>query len=371
MSLQKIEKFSAALVIGLAIAGFALSNSPLASLLSAIQNFEFESPILQLSITEWVSKLGLAVFFLLVGIELRTELSSGNLKPVRNAIAPLLAAIFGVAVPAIAFLAIVGPNSDAAQGWVIPTATDVSFALVIFTLFGRHMRLRARSFLLAFAVIDDLIALVLIAVLFTKSLNLISIFIALIGLVAFRYITRKSHMYAKLTAAFVALLVWFEFEQSGIHPTLAGLALGLMLPKQLAPKIESLLKPWVSFAVLPVFALFATAIAIPSIAEVPLALFIAICIRPITKWIGIALGGFIGNRFAVRDHRLKTTEILRVASLGGIGFTVSLLVIQLSLPDQAQKDAAALATLFSAFASMAVGAVLLITGHRTKSAQSS
>jgi NhaA family Na+:H+ antiporter len=282
-----------------------------------------------------------------------------------------LGAVLGVVIPGLVFILIVGLHSSAARGWVIPTATDVAFALVIFTLFGKHLSRRARSFLLTFAVIDDLIAMILIALLFTQSINLFSLTLSLAGMIVFAYLIRRPNVLAKYAASVAAMFVWYEIGNSGIHPTLAGLLIGFLVPKHLSNAVESALRPWVSFAALPLFALFATAIELPEFNSIPIALFVAIAIRPLTKWIGISTGALIGNQLTSKNNRMRNSEILRVASLGGIGFTVSLLVAQLSLTDQNQKAAAGLATLMSAFISMAVGAVVLIAGHRTKSAHSS
>jgi len=270
--------------------------------------------------TQW---LVIAPFFFLVGLELRREFQHGALTPLPNALSPALAAIIGVVLPALWFL-VVTQGTEFQSGWPIPTATDVTFALAVYTAFGRLLPRGARTFLLAFAVIDDVIAVVLITCVFGFSAD----------------------------SGFAELL-----------PAILGLALPVRWPARL----ERNLAVYLNVFGLPVFAFFMAATPLPALAGVTgSVVFWGVVARPAWKWLGVFLGGQIGQRWAVGDMKLQVAVLARVASLGGIGFTVSLLVAGIAFKSNQEAFSAALiATFIASIISALVSAAVLVRGHRS------
>lgn len=365
MNFFKVERNVAFLIFGFAILGFGVANLGGTFTLETFKTVDLATPFVSLTLEGWVFELGLPLFFFLVGLELKHELTHGSFKNPKALTVPLLAAVFGVAIPAGIYLSIVGINSDAALGWPIPTATDVTFALAVFILFGSKLPNSARAFLLAFAVLDDVIAIVILGTLFLGSPDL-----ALLGLsmlaafgfwIAFRVWGGK---FAWFIAVPLALLSWYFALEGGLQPTLIGVVLALMIPVDRLERATKVVQPVVGGLVLPLFALFAAAIPVGTVDFAENLVFWGVLARPIGKVLGIFLGAWIGTRLVGAAMPIAT--YLRVASLGGVGFTVSLLIAKLSFTMQpADYAAAALATLVSAVASMVVGAIALSTAKRT------
>ncbi|MFM5905447.1 MAG: Na+/H+ antiporter NhaA [Micrococcales bacterium] len=365
MNFLKVERNVAFLVFSFAILGFALQNSAGADLLDAFKTSDLVTPWVGLTVEGWVFQIGLPVFFFLVGLELKHELTHGAFKNPKAIVVPVLAAVFGVAVPAAIYLAIVGTNSDASIGWPIPTATDVTFALAVFILFGSRLPKAARSFLLAFAVIDDVIGILILGALFLGSPDVsqlaISAGFALAYWISLKYLEGAP---AWWLAVPLALLCWYFALSSGLQTTLIGVALALLVPSKRVDAATKIVQPFVGGIVLPLFALFAAAIPLAAVDFVGSAVFWGVLARPVGKVIGVFLGAWIGTKLV--GAALPLSTYLRVATLGGVGFTVSLLIAQLSFTMQpADYAAAALATLLAAVASMLVGAISLATAKRT------
>lgn len=339
------ERVAAALLLVAAVTGLVLANLPVGPGLLAWRDTKVGVPGLTLSVGHWVSDGLLAVFFTLVAVELKREVAIGELRTVRRAVVPAVAALGGVIVPALVFLAFTA-GSPYANGWPIPTATDVAFALGVLAVFGRRLPTRVRIFLLALAVVDDLIAILLIAILFTDSVHFGALALAGVGLVAFGALgrvlrSRSEYRKARLprwpiavVLIALAVFVWVCTVQSGIHPTLAGVALGLVMPRQPAARVAHVLEPWSNILVLPTFA-FVTALvmvpAVPLSALSPSFWGIVVAL-PAGKFVGITLAGWLAATVARRqgERVLEAAEIAAVAALGGIGFTVSLLMNSLA-----------------------------------------
>ena len=267
--------------------------------------------------------LVIAPFFFLVGLELRREFSHGALKPIRNASSPFLAACLGVALPALWYL-VLNHGAAAAAGWPIPTATDVTFALVVYTAFGSALPRGARTFLLAFAVIDDLIAVLLITLV-------------------------------------------FGFSADSGFAELIPVALAFVIPLRWPTRVEKHLLTYLNLVGLPLFAFFMSAVNLPPLAVMASSLiFWGVVLRPVWKWAGVFIGGLIGQRWATGEMRVGTKVLARVALLGGIGFTVSLLVAGIAFKADGEAFAAALlATFIASGASALVAAVALVRSHRS------
>jgi NhaA family Na+:H+ antiporter len=312
---------------------------------------------LDLTLDAWAKDGLLAVFFFVAGVELKRELVSGELRDPRAAALPVVAAVAGVALPAVVYAVVnLGPGGEPA-GWAIPTATDIAFALGVLAVVGSHLPSALRAFLLTLAVVDDLIAILIIAIFYSHGIKLWALGLSVLGLALFYTLHRlRVHgWYLYLPLAFV---IWALMHESGIHATVAGVAMGLMLrctkdpgeEHSPAEHIEHLVRPFSAGFCVPVFALFAAGVAISphAIGQVftqasPLGVVLGLLVG---KSLGIFGGTWLAARFtgAELNPDLEWADLFAVAVLAGIGFTVSLLIAELAFPDDhllAERDKAA------------------------------
>ncbi|RLP73669.1 sodium:proton antiporter [Mycetocola tolaasinivorans] len=383
-SALRSERTGALLLLGAALAGLILANSPLGSGLIELQHTSVGIGNLQLSIGHWISDGLLAIFFLVVAIDLRHELTAGQLNSWQRALHPAIAAVGGVIVPALVYLLIAGPAGQPG-GWPIPTATDIAFALGVLAMFGRGLPPRIRVFLLALAVLDDLIAIVIIAIFFGGSTEFLplagAVIVLAIAVVVGRALTRATSRETRLMLG--ALLVvlgiatWVLTQLSGVHATLAGVAFGLVLPAGVGQPLVHRLEPWSAGLVLPIFAFSATLVVIPAVplGELSAPFWGILAALPLGKLLGITLGGLLGAWLlsrggAAREGGMRVSEIIAVGLLGGIGFTVSLLMTTLAFADdQALSDQGILAVLLGSVLSVIAAAIMLtVLRNRTRAA---
>ncbi len=363
MKFFRVEKNTALVVLAAAFIGFCLANSSLAGWMVNLASLPLPvaSLNLNLSLQGWIEDFVLVGFFFLVGLELKHELVAGSLKNPARLLVPSLAAILGVAVPALTYIALTAGHPELFRGWPIPTATDVTFSLAVFLIFGSRMPKSARTFLLAFAIIDDMLAILIIAVFFGGSLNPVFLASAAFLALGFWYLAKIGANAWILVA--LGLCVWYLTLEGGIHPTIAGVALALLIPKDKLARTTELLHPWIGALVLPVFAFFAAAIPLAGIASALASpIFLAVMLRPLGKIIGVFSGAMIGVRVlgTRADQTVSKVDYLVTSTMGGIGFTVALLVSSLSFPPgSTERNSAAIATLFSALVSMGIAAVAL------------
>ena len=246
MRALRSERLAAALLVLAAAAGLILANSPAAAALFTARDLHLDIPWLglELSIGHWITDGLLAVFFFLAAIELRHELTHGELDSPRKALIPAIAAVGGVVVPAVVFLLIVR-EPHLARGWPVPTATDIAFALGVLAIVGRGLPGRVRALLLALAVIDDLIAILFIALFFTAGLNPLPLLIAVPVVLVFGWLGYRARRSPAIVAALIVLglAAWVLVHLSGVHSTIAGVALGLALAPSVAPRVRHALEP--------------------------------------------------------------------------------------------------------------------------------
>jgi len=359
----KSERTAALVLMAAAFAGLVLANSPVGAGFLDFKHFYlgFKSLGLHLSIEHWVSDLLLATFFLVAGLELKYELRSGVLSKPATAMVPIVAALGGVIVPALIYVAL-NFGTDGLRGWPIPTATDIAFALGVLAIFGRGLPKQARIFLLALAIFDDLIAILIIAVFFTSDLNVSWLVAA--GAVALLHAIaeRSKKLPMNLVRASSFLVLWYLVLQSGVHPTIAGVTLGLLIPARKAHGLIDKIQPWTNNLVLPLFAFFAAGIALPSFAQEGSGVFLGVLVGlPLGKILGITAFALLANQIANRESRmeLKAPDFFALSALAGVGFTVSLLMAKLAFEDY--QDLAAEATLgviLGSVISMTIGAVI-------------
>jgi NhaA family Na+:H+ antiporter len=345
--LRKETVGGALLLVGTVVA-LTWANSPFGDSYLALRDYKVgpEALHLDLSLGTWAADGLLAIFFFVVGLELKREFVAGDLRDPGRAAVPILAALGGVIVPAAIYTVVnLNTGGGALDGWAIPTATDIAFALAVLAIIGTHLPTGLRTFLLTLAVVDDLVAVTIIAVFYTDDLNLIPLLGALVPLVLFAVaVQRRIRTWWLLIP--LAVVTWALVHESGIHATVAGVLLGFTVPvirseaaggpdagPGLAEHFEHRIRPISAGFAVPLFAFFAAGVVIGGLEGLvdslrdPIALGI-IAGLVLGKPIGIAGTAWLTTRFthATLDDELSWLDVLGVSVLGGIGFTVSLLI---------------------------------------------
>lgn len=347
--------------MGAAVLGLVLANSLIGPGLLEFKSSYFAIDFLglKLSVDHWVSDLLLATFFLVAGLELKYEIRLGILSRFSTAIVPVAAAIGGVVVPALIYFAF-NAGTDYINGWPIPTATDIAFALGVLAIFGSGLPKAARIFLLALAIFDDLVAILIIAVFYTDDVKIEWLLAAGIIAAAHFLAERFPRLPINYVRLATFLLLWYAVYQSGVHATIAGVVLGLIIPAKRSHSIVYKLQPWTNSITLPVFAFFAVAIALPSFDGELSSVFLGIAIAlPIGKIVGITAFALLANALAPKESRLELAppDFVAIAALAGVGFTVSLLMTNLAFVATPEILAeATLAVIVGSLAAMVIGA---------------
>ena len=378
------------------MAGVALvwANSPWADGYFWLRDLEvgYDPWHLRLSLGAWAADGLLAIFFFLVGLELKREFVAGDLRRFRTAIVPVVAAVGGVVVPALVYALIAAQTPELLRGWAIPTATDIAFAVAVLALIGSHLPASLRIFLLTLAVVDDLIAIAIIAVFYTETIAIPPLLISLIVIAAYGTLAQlyRRFFHLRPAAAWLVLLpigiiAWGFLHASGIHATIAGVLLGFTIPVRhrlrdeaaaddagLAEVFEHRFRPLSAGLAVPVFAFFSAGVAVggwdglTSALTDPVAVGILLGLV-IGKPIGILLATWLTTRIrGVRlDPSLRWLDIGGVGLLAGIGFTVSLLITELSFTaTDPHRDHAKVAILLGSVLAAAVASVLLTARNR-------
>jgi NhaA family Na+:H+ antiporter len=310
----------------------------------------------------------MSVFFLLVGLEIKRELMEGELASIKQASLPIFAAIGGMLIPAL-FYSLFNFGTANISGWGIPMATDIAFAVAIISLLGKKVPLSLKIFLMALAIVDDLGAIVVIAIFYTASIQWAYLFMALACTLILIFLNKKNgrNLFFYLI---IGLFLWYFIYQSGIHATIAGVILALTIPTNKGNKIspleyleKQLAKP-VAFLIMPLFALVNTAIvlnveALSSLFS-PIALGIGFGLI-FGKVIGISLFSYIAIqlKWSAMPTNCKTKHIIGVGFLAGIGFTMSIFIALLSFSDLQTQTTAKLAILAASIISGIIGFVIL------------
>ncbi|MFJ1757675.1 Na+/H+ antiporter NhaA [Kitasatospora sp. NPDC088134] len=301
---------------------------------------------LDLPLEAWAQDGLLTVFFFVAGIELKREFVAGELRTPSAALLPVVAAVCGVVLPAVLFTVVNVAGDGHPAGWAIPTATDIAFALGVLAVVGSHLPSALRAFLLTLAVVDDLIAILIIAVFYSSGIEFWALGAALAGLVLFWFLHRRGvrgwWLYVPL-----AVVIWALMHESGVHATVAGVAMGLILRchreegEEHSPgeHVEHLVRPLSAGLAVPVFALFAAGVPVSGTAlrevfteAAPLGIVIGLLVG---KSVGIFGGTWLAARWtrATLNPRLTWSDMFALATVAGIGFTVSLLIGDLAFPD--------------------------------------
>ncbi|WP_344203965.1 Na+/H+ antiporter NhaA [Aeromicrobium alkaliterrae] len=328
---------------------------------------------LDLSVSTWAADGLLAVFFLVVGLEIKHELVAGSLRDPREAAVPMLAAVGGVIAPALIYTAIVGAQGAPGElrGWAIPAATDIAFAVAVLMVAGRGLPLALRTFLLTLAVVDDLIAITIIAVFYTSAVDLALLAGAIAAVAVFAVLARSRVTRLWLLVP-VGLVAWWLMHESGVHATVAGVLLGLTVPAtppddgsdSRAVRWAHAVQPWSAGIALPVFAFCAAGVHLPDGIAAPLASPVAIGVIA-----GLLAGKVVGvlgvTAVVTRVTPLRlpsgigVRDLLGVGLLTAIGFTVALLVSELSFASEASVETAKAAVLVASLLAAVLGSIVL------------
>ncbi len=357
-------------------------NSPAAPLYNNLLETHLTAGSAPLALTKtvlhWINDGLMAIFFFLIGLEIKREFLAGALSSAKSAALPAIAAIGGMLVPAAIYAAINWDNPVTLRGWAIPAATDIAFAVGVLALLGKSVPSALKVFILALAIIDDLGAIVVIALFYATDLSFTAIALAAAGTLLLFILNRRhvTHIWAYLL---VGLFVWVCVLKSGVHATLAGVITALSIPLaagaagQEGPleKLEHALGPWVSFGILPLFAFANAGVSMSGLTLADLA-------APVP--LGIALGLFIGKPigiysfartaisagFAVMPHGTNSMQLFGASALAGIGFTMSLFIGMLAFTDPAFSSHVRLGVLTGSILSGLAGFGILYVARNTR-----
>jgi NhaA family Na+:H+ antiporter len=406
----RVEAAGSLLLLLAAAVALVWANSPWASSYDAFWHAHLTLDVGPLHLDEtlqhWVNDALMVIFFFVVGLEIKYELVNGDLRDPKTAALPIVAAVGGMLVPAGLYLALNPPGSDGSAGWGIPMATDIAFAVGVLGVLGRRIPSAARLFLLTLAIVDDIGAILVIAVFYTSDLSLGWLAIA-VALLAAMVIATRLRIWTVVLYAVLGVGVWFALLESGVHATLAGVAIGLLAPAtpllkeevargyasealqdrhldadelarlrfllkesvSVVERLQSALHPVSAYVVLPVFALANAGVELGAIGKVftePVGLGIVLGLV-LGKPVGIFLASFAAVRLGLGRLPESTTwpMLLGLGAVGGIGFTVSIFIAGLSFPGaDLLTEEAKIAILLASLVAAVLGVLLLLAVTR-------
>jgi NhaA family Na+:H+ antiporter len=389
--LQQLLKFlqhgsaSGIILMGMAVLAIVLANSPAeplySGLLSAKMTIGFGAFSLTESMLHWINDGLMAIFFLLVSLEIKRELIEGQLSSVDQALLPCLAALGGVVAPALIYSYFAWGNAEAMRGWAIPSATDIAFSLGVISLLGSRVPVALKVFLTTLAVVDDLAAVAIIAAFYTADLSSAALLVAL-GCILVLVVLNRLRVRSLTLFLLVGVVLWVAVLKSGVHATLAGVVLGFLIPlKQreedtrtpILYRLEHALHPWVAYGIMPLFALANAGLSFAGMSVHAVA-------DPVT--LGILLGLFVGKPLgifgvswvAIRTGLAKMpvqsdwASLFAVSCLAGIGFTMSLFIAGLAFTSPLLQAEARLGILVGSFVSAVLGYLLFVLRARKNTA---
>ena len=361
------------------LAALFFANSPLSpqynALIHATTEIRIGSIGLSKSLEHWINDGLMAIFFLLVGLEIKREVIEGSLAGVQKAALPIMGAIGGFVVPTVFYTALNWGDVEALRGWAVPAATDIAFAIGICTLLGRTVPASLKMFLLALAIIDDLMAIIVIAIFYTDDLSAPALLLGGIGIVGLLVLNllnvRKPSFYAVL-----GVFIWVCVLKSGVHATLAGVAVGFAIPlarhegESLLEHVEHALKPWVSYAIVPIFAFANAGVPLVGIslstvtAPIPLGIIAGLFVGKQLGVFGAALAA-IKLRIAKFPEGASITQLYGIAVLTGVGYTMSLFIGTLAFEDEKLMTQVRIGVLVASIVSGLAAWLVLIIAART------
>jgi NhaA family Na+:H+ antiporter len=357
------KELSAGLLLLLAtLCALLFANSPWQTSYHHLLNITlFNNPL-----TYWINDGLMAIFFFQVGLELKRERYMGSLRAIQQVILPSVAALGGILIPMLIYFMVTLPQPKYHAGWAIPMATDIAFALTVLTVFGKRIAHPMKTFLLTLAIMDDLGAILVIALFHTQNFSYVAL-LALLVILLVLILLNKLRLYILPLYFALGIALWFATLNAGIHPTIAGVLFAFMIPlnnRQQQPiltKIESTITPWVIFGILPVFAFANAGITFATLS-------LSSVIEPVTLGIilglvfGKPLGVFLFSRAYMRlvklEHTLSSRDLLVIGCVAGIGFTMSLFLADLSFQDASILNLCRLGVLSGSIISAAAAALI-------------
>jgi NhaA family Na+:H+ antiporter len=378
------ESTSGVIVLVAAGLGLITANSPLSESYFSVLDFDIAVGsgwfLLDFSVLKIINYLLMSIFFFVVGLEIKRELTSGHLATLKKAMLPFVAAIGGMAFPALIYLAIAGQVAPA--GWGVPVATDIALAVGLLTMIGPSVAASLRSFLLALAVIDDIGAILIIAFVYSAGINFSWLVAALLS-IAFIAILKKAHVSSIFVYSLIAVTLWFSLYKTGVHPTLAGVILGLLTPNIARQRtnlddiedgsvsviewLEHKFHPVSTFIVVPVFAFANTGVVITSESIktasqslIAWGIFFGLVIG---KPLGVLFASLLAKRINIADlpEGVTKSSLVATGSAAGIGFTVAIFIANLAFKDSQTQDIAVLAVIVASIVSALLSLVLFKT----------
>lgn len=385
--LLRKETIGGALLLVATVVALVWANSPWRTSYAALRDFQVgpESLDLHLSLGDWAADGLLAIFFFVVGLEVKREFVAGDLGDPRRAALPIMAAAGGMLVPTLIYVAInLNTGEGALRGWAIPTATDIAFAVAILAVVGTHLPAALRTFLLTLAVVDDLFAITIIALFYTSGLHLLPLVGALLPLALFTLaVQRRVRSWWLLLP--LAAATWILVHASGIHATVAGVLLGFAVPVMRsraaggpeagpgrAEHFEHRIRPVSAGVAVPIFALFAAGVSVGGPAGLADSLADRVALGIVAGLVVGKVVGVFGTTYLVArftraslDPGLRWIDVLGLSLLAGIGFTVSLLIGELAFgPGSAREEHVKIAVLAGSVTVSILGALLLKSRNR-------
>ena len=381
------ESTSGVIVLVAAGLGLITANSPLSESYFSTLDFRIALGsgwfLLDFSILKIINYLFMSIFFFVVGLEIKRELTTGHLATLKKAMLPFVAAIGGMVFPALIYLAIAG--QVAPGGWGVPVATDIALAVGLLTMIGPSVAASLRSFLLALAVIDDIGAILIIAFVYSTGINFSWLVAALLS-IAFIAILKKARVTSIIGYSLFAFTLWFSLYKTGVHPTLAGVILGLLTPNiarqqtnlddiedgsvSVIEWLEHKFHPVSTFIVVPVFAFANTGVVITSESIktasqslIAWGIFFGLVIG---KPLGVLFASLLAKRINVADlpEGVSKSSLVATGSAAGIGFTVAIFIANLAFKDSQTQDIAVLAVIVASVVSALLSVVLFKTISR-------
>ena len=369
----KLESSSGIILFFAGLVALILSNSNSADVFNHILHlklyFGTNLPLFYKSIQHWVNDGAMVIFFFCIGLEIKREFLEGELSMPSQAILPVIAAVGGMAVPAIFYLLFNFNNPETFQGWAIPSATDIAFSLGVLSLLGKRVPMSLKIFLMALAIIDDLGAIIIIALFYSSGLEPLSLFVVLF-ILFFLYLCNKRNLQNIWIYIFLGFLLWIFIQNAGIHATIAGVLLAIFIPHEktkqgsLLTCAESKLHPWVAYLIMPLFALTNAGVYLGDVSlaslsnPVPLGIMSGLFFG---KQIGVFFTTFllIKMGYARLPSESNWIQMYGIALLTGIGFTMAMFINFLAFDTDIYINQAKIAILIASFASAVLGYILL------------
>ena len=369
----KLESSSGILLLIAGLLALALSNSSFAEVFDHILhlklNFGTSLPLFYKSIQHWINDGLMVIFFFVVGLEIKREYLEGELSMPSQAILPVIAAVGGMAVPAIFYLLFNFNDPETFKGWAVPSATDIAFSLGVLSLLGKRVPISLKIFLMALAIIDDLGAIIIIALFYSSDLEPLSLFVVLF-ILFFLYLCNKRNLQNIWIYIFLGFLLWIFIQNAGIHATISGVLLAIFIPHEktkqgsLLTCIENKLHPWVAYLIMPLFALTNAGVYLGDVSlaslsnPVPLGIMTGLFFG---KQIGVFFTTFllIKMGYARLPSESNWIQMYGIAVLTGIGFTMAMFINFLAFDTDVYINQAKIAILIASFASAVLGYILL------------